>query len=93
MPYVNAPFDPSQSILAGVPRAVLLANLATAQNAYMQLMTGTKIVQVGYTQGDGNKNVTYNQADMGALMAYIQLLQSQLGIVQRARQPMRPWFW
>lgn len=88
-----AQFDPSQSVLAGIPPSVLMANLAAAQAAYAQLMMGGKPVSVSYTQGDGAKSVTYQLADASSLMAYIQLLQAQLGIVQRPRQPMRPWFW
>jgi hypothetical protein len=88
-----AQFDPTQSIFAGVPDAILRANLAQALAAYNQLMTGGKPVTVSYTQGDGAKSVTYQLADAANLMAYIQLLQAQLGIVQRPRQPMRPWFW
>lgn len=88
-----ARFDPSQTILAGMTTAQLQAALAAAQQAYGNLMMGQKIVQVAYTQGDGNKSVTYNQADAASLMAFIQLLQAQLGIVPRPRQPMRPLFW
>ena len=81
------PFDPTTSLLSGVATATLQANLAAAQQAYMELSAGGKIVKASYTQGDGVKTVEYTPANMGALAGMIQLLQSQLGLVQRPRRP------
>jgi hypothetical protein len=86
------PYDPSSSLLAGMPTAVLQANLAAAQAAYVALSTGSKGQSFSYTQGDGTKSVTYTPAQLPQLANLIQMLQSQLGIVCRARRPMRPAF-
>jgi hypothetical protein len=81
-------FDQSQSILAGVPPATLQQWLTDAQAAYAALMTGRREISVGY---DG-KNVTYSQAEIGQLQAWIQMLMGALGIVCRPRRPMVPFF-
>lgn len=86
------PYNTSTSLLAGMPTAALQANLTAAQNAYIALCTGSKGESFSYTQGDGSKSVTYTRAELPALANLIQMLQSQLGIVCRARRPMRPAF-
>lgn len=85
-------YEPSRSPLYGMSTAQLQAALTAAQQAYVQLMTGGRVATVSYTQGDGQKSVTYQQTTMAALQAFIMELQSQLGLVCRARRPMRPWF-
>ncbi|WP_077556682.1 gpW family head-tail joining protein [Rhodanobacter sp. B04] len=70
----------------------LQASLAVAQQAYIDLSTGAKGESYSYTQGDGAKSVTYTRANLPALANMIQLLQSQLGIVSRARRPVRFWY-
>jgi hypothetical protein len=82
-------FDPSTSLLAGRSTAQLQTDLANAQQAYIDLSTGAKGESYSYTQGDGAKSVTYTQANLGALTALIRTLQLQLGIVTRARKPVR----
>jgi hypothetical protein len=72
-----------------MPRDVLQANLTQAQQAYIDLLSGAKGESYSYTQGDGTKSVTYTRANIEALAALIQTLQSQLGVVSRARRPMR----
>lgn len=84
-------FDPNGTILAGVSADTLRQWLGDAQAAYAQLMTGSKVVTVSYTQGDGAKSVTYRAADMVRLTAWIGLLQRQLG-VGTARRALRPYF-
>ncbi|PMQ04171.1 hypothetical protein DyAD56_15900 [Dyella sp. AD56] len=86
------PFNPATSLLAGMPTAQLQASLAAAQQAYIDLSTGAKGESYSYTQGDGTKSVTYTRANLAQLAAVIQLLQAQLGIVARPRNPMRPVF-
>lgn len=80
-------FDPTQSVLAGLPPATLNLWLVQAQTAYFQLMTGDKVSTASYAQGDGSKSVQYTQADAARLLAFIQLLQQQLGVVCRPRRP------
>lgn len=70
-------------------RAQLQEALTAAQQAYLELSTGSKGVSFSYTQGDGTRSVNYQQTDMGQLMALIQLLQAQLGIVKRPRKTLR----
>ncbi|CAI1576723.1 gpW [Serratia proteamaculans] len=80
-------FNPNSSLLAGaMTRDQLQAALTSAQQAYLELSTGTKGVSFSYTQGDGTRSVSYQQTDIGQLMALIQLLQAQLGIVSRPRR-------
>jgi len=83
-------FNPNSSLLAGaMPREQLLAALASAQQAYIELSSGAKGVSFSYSQGDGTRSVTYQQTDIGQLVALIQLLQAQLGIVKRPRTALR----
>ncbi len=82
-------FDPATSLLAGRSTAQLRADLAAAQQAYLDLSTGAKGESFSYTQGDGSKSVTYTRANLAQLSALIQMLQQQLGIVTVARRPVR----
>ncbi|TCK39658.1 gpW protein [Paraburkholderia sp. BL8N3] len=82
-------FDPSTSIFAGMSQEALQQALSNAQAALIALQTGTKGVSFSYTQGDGAKSVTYQQTDIAALTALIRQLQQQLGIICRARRPVR----
>lgn len=84
------PFNASTSLLAGMSTAQLQAALANAQAAYLALASGSKGESFSYTQGDGSKSVTYTRVNMAQLASVIMLLQSQLGIVVRARRPLRP---
>lgn len=81
----------NQTILAGVDRTTLQQWLTMAQSAYNSLMTGRREVTVTYTQGDGQKSVTYAKADMAMLTQYIMQLQIQLGI-KRGRRAITPFF-
>lgn len=80
-------FNPNNTILSGQPRAALLQQLADAQAAYAQLVTGGKPVTVSY---DG-KSVSYTAANQADLVQWIGLLQRQLGI-NRGRRALRPMF-
>ncbi|EOX0082492.1 gpW family head-tail joining protein, partial [Klebsiella pneumoniae] len=60
-----------------------------AQQAYIDLTTGSRGVSFSYTQGDGTRSVSYQQSSLADLLALIQLLQAQLGIVARPRKPVR----
>lgn len=83
------PFDPSDSILAGMSQAVLQANLEAAQAAYAQFMIGGKVVTVSVSQGDGSRTVSYQATNAGQLTSWIRLLQAALGINPIGRRPMR----
>lgn len=76
-------------MFAGMTNDELRAALAAAQAAYARLMTGAQGVSFSYTQGDGTRSVTYSAANLAHLAAYIKQLQQQLGIVCRARAPIR----
>ena len=82
-------FNPATSLLANspaIPRETLLAWLLAAQTAYIEFQMGGKVVKASYAQGDGTKTVEYSATNIAQLMGLIQLLQSQLGIVRRARK-------
>ncbi len=84
-------YSPSSSIFAGMSTAQLQAALAAAQQAYIDLSTGAKVVTASYTQGDGAKSVTYTAAQLPQLTALIRQLQMQLGLLPNGggRRPMR----
>ncbi len=83
------PCCPSVSIFDGMTRDQLAAALAAAQAAYLRLATGAQGVSFSYTQGDGTRSVTYSAASIANLSALIRQLQQALGIVCRARAPIR----
>lgn len=66
--------------LIGVPPATLQQWLTQAQQAYQDLMMGNKPEIVSYTQGDGNRSVTYTRANLGALQQRIRELTAALGL-------------
>ena len=79
----------TNSLLAGLPRESLQISLTNAQQAYIQLSTGGKVENATYTQGDGSKSITYTRANIAQLANVIMMLQKQLGIDVRPRQPLR----
>ncbi|HEY2010541.1 MAG TPA: gpW family head-tail joining protein [Rhizomicrobium sp.] len=76
-------------IFAGMSTGQLQAALTAAQTAYIALSIGSKAETVSYTQGDGSKSVTYTRANIANLTALILQLQQALGIIKRARRPVR----
>lgn len=83
-------FNRNTSLLAGgMTDAQLRDALQKAQQAYIDLTTGSRGVSFYYTQGDGTRSVSYQQSSLADLLALIQLLQAQLGIVARPRKPVR----
>jgi hypothetical protein len=82
-------FGQKSSLLAGISRESLQISLANAQQAYIQLSAGGKVENATYTQGDGSKSITYTRANIAQLANVIMMLQKQLGIDSRPRQPLR----
>jgi hypothetical protein len=83
-------FNRNTSLLAGgMTDDQLRDALQKAQQAYIDLTTGSRGVSFSYTQGDGTRSVSYQQSSLADLLALIQLLQAQLGIVARPRKPVR----
>lgn len=83
-------FNRNTSLLAGAMTDDQLREaLAKAQQAYIDLASGTHGVSFSYSQGDGTRTVAYQQSTLADLLALIQLLQAQLGIVKRPRKPVR----
>ena len=82
----------SLGVLQGVPAATMQAWLATAQQAYADLMAGGKVVTASYAQGDGSRSVTYTASSMVNLSQWIAQLQRALGIPYQRRRPMTPVF-
>ena len=83
-------FNRNTSLLAGsITDEQLRDALQKAQQAYIDLTTGSRGVSFSYSQGDGTRSVSYQQSSLADLLALIQLLQAQLGIVARPRKPVR----
>ena len=83
-------FNRNTSLLAGSMTDEQLRDaLQKAQQAYIDLTTGSRGVSFSYSQGDGTRSVSYQQSPLADLLALIQLLQAQLGIVARPRKPVR----
>lgn len=83
-------FNRNTSLLAGSMTDEQLRDaLHKAQQAYIDLTTGSRGVSFSYSQGDGTRSVSYQQSSLADLLALIQLLQAQLGIVARPRKPVR----
>lgn len=84
------------SILDGIDVGVLQSRLAALQQAYLDLMAGSKVVTASYTQGDGARAVTYTQANIADLTQTILAVQTQIdrltGQCINRRAPMRPLF-
>lgn len=83
---------PPLSAFAGMDPVALAKSLADAQQAAIDLASGSKGESYSYTQGDGAKSVTYTRANIGALYALIAQLQQALGLTSRSRRPIRPVF-
>lgn len=67
----------------------LSEQLADAEKAYHDLMTGTAVVEVTDQNGE---RVKYQAANAFRLAAYIQDLRAKLNPVTAATGPMRFWF-
>jgi hypothetical protein len=67
----------------------LRASLAEAQQIYLQVSMGSNAEAMSYTQGDGTRSITFTRANLGQLIAAIQEMQAQLGIVVRPRKAFR----
>ncbi|EMX2782993.1 phage head-tail adapter protein, partial [Klebsiella variicola] len=73
-------FNRKTSLLAGSMTDEQLRDaLQKAQQAYIDLTTGSRGVSFSYSQGDGTRSVSYQQSSLADLLALIQLLQAQLG--------------
>jgi len=84
-------YDPTTSDLANVPEATLRQWQIDALTAMHELSTGKKRVTVSYSQGDGSRSVTYAQANIDDLRAWLAKLNAQLGLGSR-RRPIRTIF-
>lgn len=80
-------FNIANSVFNGMTQAQLQAALAAAQQAYLDLSTGSKGVTFSYAQGEGSRSVTYTQTSVEKLSALILELQAALGLRRRARRP------
>lgn len=85
----------TSTVLIGMTIPQLQAALVSAQQAYIDLMSGNRGVSFSYTQGDGSKSVSYEKLDLYALQQFISQLQVALGLVSTnsiRRRPIRPIF-
>jgi hypothetical protein len=76
-------------VYAGRSYADLQARLTALQSAYDQLVVGQKVVTASYSQSDGARSVTYQQADLVRLQADIIAIQQALGMVRHGRRRIR----
>lgn len=82
-------YNPNNSPLAGMTVDQLRAALAAAQNAYVQLMTGVRAVELSYAQGDGSRTVKYEKVDQQMLEQFIEMLKLQLGMPTQRRRALK----
>ena len=82
------------SPLYGMTDAQLQQALASAQSAYAQLRSGTKVVEIAYAQGDGSRSATYQSTNIAALRMWIGELVAALnpGVDVPRRRRMVPFF-
>ena len=86
-------FNRNTSLLAGaMTREQLEDALMKAQQAYIDLASGSRGASFSHTQGDGTRSASYHTTLISDLMNPIQLLQAHLGAVARPRCPMRSRF-
>ncbi|MDT0355684.1 gpW family head-tail joining protein [Herbaspirillum huttiense F1] len=78
-------YDPATSDLANVPIDTLRQWQIDALQAMHDLSTGKKRVTISYSQGDGTRSVTYQQANIDDLRAWLAKLNAQLGLGSRRR--------
>jgi hypothetical protein len=78
----------------GMSDAQLSAAINNAQQAYIQLRTGSKVVTVSYAQGGGSRSATFQQTDMANLRLLIAELQQALnpGVRIKRRRPITPYY-
>lgn len=69
---VCAPRIPAEFV--GRSTQDLQAELVASQKALGELKRGAKLVTASYDQGSGAKSVTYTQAQLGVLQAYVEQL-------------------
>ena len=85
-------FDVSQTWLAGMTQAQLLALYGQLQQAQAMMAVGGKPQSVSYDQGGGGKSVTFNITSVAQLLNTINMVQRALGMPGMSRRPMRPVF-
>ncbi|ARF52775.1 gpW family head-tail joining protein [Pantoea stewartii] len=78
--------SPNADLLVGMSRDQLQALLAQAQSALIELQMGKKGVSFSYSQGDGNRSVTYQPTSVADVTSLIMQLQRALGIGGRRRR-------
>lgn len=70
---------PTTGTFAGMSEAQLRAAQVQAQQALIDLLTGSKPVQVSYSQGEGTRAVTFGRTDESKLRQLIAELNAALG--------------
>ena len=88
--YLYGGFNVSQTWLAGMTQPQLAQLYASLIAAKQQMLGGSKVVNASYTQGDGNKSVTYQMTSLAAVDGALMLVMRALGLGGPSRRPMRP---
>ena len=76
---VSATFPPTSGTFAGMTEAELRAALSSVQHALIDLAIGAKTAVVSYSQGDGQRMITYTKASEKGLRDLIRELNAALG--------------
>lgn len=85
-------YDITQTPIAGVDTTTLQGWLSDAQKAYAAFNIGRREVTVSVTGGGQHREVTFNRTNLQQLLAWIKMLQAQLGIITAPRRPIWPTF-
>jgi hypothetical protein len=83
-----AAYDITKTVLAGVDNTTLQTWLSQAQAALNALVTGQQAVTVTVTGGGQHREVSFNKTNQANLIAWINMLQAQLGIKRTPRRPL-----
>lgn len=84
-------FDQSLTMLAGLPRTVLMEWQQQLQQALLTTSIGAKPMSLSYSSNDASKRVDYALTTPAQVEALLMLVNRCLGY-GNARRPMRPFF-
>lgn len=87
LPPCSAAIDLQQTIFSGMTQTQLQAAFTSLLNAKLQLASNAQVVTATYTQGDGQRSVTFRQADRAQLESYLMILMRALGLGGPSRRP------
>ncbi len=78
--------------LLGLSQAQLQQLFQSMQQAMFEFKLGKKVTSAGYTQGDGNKNVTFAFTTQAQLLNDMSEVARALGLPVMSRRAFSPYF-